>query len=88
MSAADSLDTLLDRAVSEGASVGEAKPSELELARARRDMAMPRELATLYARADGLAFRHVELFDLADFADVNGDETLFAQLGGSRYPGA
>lgn len=51
-----------------------------ELAATGRIAPLPPDLAALYRSCDGLALPQVDVFDLGDFADVNGDSTLFTEL--------
>lgn len=74
------LDAFLDRAESAGAFGPGSPPSPEEVTDAEAVRPMPTPLVQIYRRADGLNFGKVEVFDLGDYADVNSDTTLFAQL--------
>jgi hypothetical protein len=86
--ATDPLEAVLDRAEAAGAFGPDSPPDRDELTEAEGVRAIPPPLARVYARADGLTFEQVEVFDLGDYADVNGDETLFAQLPGTVFLGS
>ncbi|MFC3077456.1 SMI1/KNR4 family protein [Phenylobacterium terrae] len=88
MTASQDLDAVLDRAEAAAAFGPGSPPDPQDLAAAREARPMPPPLARLYARANGLIFERVEVFDLADYEDVNGEDELFALLPGVVFFGS
>ncbi len=82
----DLLDQALTAAVAKGAGREPATPKDIALA--ERSRAMPDELRRLYLASDGLQLGAVEVFDLDDYADVNGQEDLSQELPGAVFFGS
>lgn len=78
----DALAVVLDRIEAAGAFGPGSPPDAEELAEAEAVRPMPPTLAQACRRADGMTFPQLEVFDLGDYADVNGDPELFARLPG------